>query len=375
MNYLHDVDFEALTEQSEQRREVITARQRFFKKAPPADGVILVNGADLQPEPISWVWEPWLAKGKLHILAGAPGQGKTTIALALAAIDTSGGCWPDGTQCDEPGNVVIWSGEDDLSDTLLPRLMAAGADVARIFFVKGTRVNGEAYSFDPARDLVALTEQCEHIGDVRLIIVDPIVSAVTGDSHKNTETRRALQPLVDLAACMGAALIGITHFSKGGQGTDPMQRVIGSVAFSAVARVVLVAAKVKGDDGEDRRIFARAKSNIGPDEGGFVYHLEQVEVAPGIQASRIAWGDAVHGTARELLTDPHAEDGARSGALGSATEFLREVLGMDVVPSKSVEAEAQDAGFSWATIRRASDALGVKKSRGTDGKWYWTMPK
>ena len=117
-----------------------------------------------------------------------------------------------------------------------------------------------------------------------MLIVDPVVSAVAGDSHNNTEVRRALQPLVDLANRIGAAVIGISHFSKGGQGSDPASRVIGSIAFTAVARVVLVAAKVKGDDGEQRRIFARSKSNIGSDAGGFEYEINQQEIMPGIQA-------------------------------------------------------------------------------------------
>ncbi len=82
--------------------------------------VLLLNGADLTPEPVRWLWPDWLALGKMHILAGAPGQGKTTIALACAATVTIGGRWPDGKRCD-PGNILIWSGEDDPADTLLPR--------------------------------------------------------------------------------------------------------------------------------------------------------------------------------------------------------------------------------------------------------------
>ncbi|MEM5317243.1 AAA family ATPase [Paraburkholderia sp. JHI869] len=339
------------------------------------DGVILVNGSKLKPLPIRWLWPHWLALGKLHILAGAPGQGKTTIAMGLAATITCGGRWPDGSRC-APGNVLVWSGEDDPADTLLPRLIAAGADRNRVFFVIGSRIGGQVHFFDPARDMVALLDACERIGKVRLIVVDPIVSAVTGDSHKNTETRRALQPLVDLAASIDAALIGITHFNKGNRVADPAQRVNGSIAFVAVARVVLVAARVKGDDGDDRRILARAKSNIGPDEGGFVYHLEQVEALDGIFASRIAWGEPVVGSARDLLTDPNDDDcSGEQSALDSAIEFLGEVLGSNVVPSKSVETEAREAGIAWRTVRRASEELGVKKRRGEGNRWYWSLPQ
>ncbi|WP_197387618.1 AAA family ATPase [Ralstonia pseudosolanacearum] len=355
-------------------RNVLANAERIRKPEPVRDGVILVNGADLKPQPVRWLWRDWLALGKLHILAGAPGQGKTTIALAFAATVTSGGRWPDGSRC-EPGNVLVWSGEDDPADTLLPRLLAAGGDRGRVYFVSGSRVNGEVESFDPARDMATLQAEAERIGNVRLLIVDPVVSAVAGDSHKNTETRRALQPLVDLAASMGAAVVGITHFSKGGQGSDPTQRVVGSVAFTAVARVVLVAAKVKSEDGEDRRILARSKSNIGPDEGGFEYRLEQSEPLPDILASYVAWGASVAGTARELLTDPEEQDDGEVSAKEAAIEFLKEVLGDDVVPMKSIEAEAKEAGIAWRTVRRAADALGVKSRKGEGGKWYWSLPK
>lgn len=336
--------------------------------------VILLNGSDLEPEPVRWLWPDWLALGKMHILAGAPGQGKTTIALAFAATVSCGGCWPDGKRC-ERGNILVWSGEDDAADTLLPRLLAAGADKARCYFVTGTRINGELEPFDPARDMVALEAQAQRIGGVKLLIVDPVVSAVAGDSHKNTEVRRALQPLVDMASRLDAAVLGISHFSKGGAGSDPASRVVGSIAFTAVARVVLVAAKVKGEDGEDKRILARGKSNIGPDDGGFEYHIEQGEPIPGIRASYVMWGMSVEGTARELLAEPDAGSDADGGssAKAEAEEFLIELLKDGPSPTKHVESQAKEAGISWRTVRRASDALGIKK-RKLQGAWYWERP-
>lgn len=336
--------------------------------------VMLLNGADLTPEPLRWLWDGWLLSGKFHILAGAPGQGKTTIALACAATITIGGRWPDGARC-EPGNILIWSGEDDPADTLLPRLLAAGADKTRCYFVTGTRINGEVEPFDPARDMTALEAQAQRIGDIKLVIVDPVVSAVAGDSHKNGEVRRALQPLVDLASRLDAAVLGISHFSKGGAGADPASRVVGSVAFSAVARVVLVAAKVKGLEGEDKRILARGKANLSKDTGGFEYSIEQSEPLPGIHASYVTWGKAVEGSARELLAEPEADKDEEGGssAKAEAEEFLIQLLREGPSPTKHVEAEAKAAGISWRTVRRASDALGIKKRKLQDG-WYWDKP-
>lgn len=343
------------------------------KEAISREGeVVLLNGADVKPEPVCWLWQGWLALGKLHILAGAPGQGKTTIALAVAAAVTRGGRLPDGSAC-EPGNVLIWSGEDDPADTLLPRLMAMNADLRRVCFVQGARIDGQIVPFDPARDIVQLADAAGRIGGAKLLILDPVVSAVTGDSHKNTEVRRALQPVVELASALGAAVLGISHFGKGSAGRDPTERVVGSVAFGAVARVVLVAAKVKGPDGEERRIIARSKSNIGPDDGGFVYSLDQVEAAPGIQASRLLWGEAVQGSARDLIAEP--ED--QGDELVDVDGFLRNVLADGVpTPSKAVQKDAREAGFNIRTVQRAAKRIGVVIAKGgmKDG-WYWTLPK
>lgn len=335
--------------------------------------VVLTSGDALNPEPVSWLWRDWLALGKVHILAGAPGQGKTTIAMALAAAVTTAGRWPDGSRA-EGGNILIWSGEDDPADTLLPRLVASGADRAKCFFVDGVMREGQNQPFDPARDVPMLKEAIGRIGGISLLVVDPVVSAVSGDGNKNNDVRRALQPLVDLASSCRCAVLGITHFSKGGQGSDPTQRVVGSVAFSAVARVVMVAAKVKGEDGEDRRIFARSKSNIGPDDGGYQYFLEQVEALPGIDASRATWGQAVQGNARELLTDATEDD--EKAPRDGAADFLREALKDGPVPTKSLKAEAMEAGHTWRTLRRAADELLVIKRKGgmSDG-WYWQLPK
>jgi putative DNA primase/helicase len=349
------------------------ARGQFGTEPLPKSTVVLTCGADLTPEPVQWLWPDWLALGKFHLLAGAPGQGKTSIAMGMAATVTIGGRWPDGSRC-AAGNVLIWSGEDDYTDTLLPRLIAAGADRSRVFFVDGTRTGGVVRPFNPSTDTRTLKEAIEQIGSVRLIVIDPVSTAVAGDSHKNTEVRRGLQPLVDLATSINAALLGITHLSKGGQGSDPAQRVIGSIAFTAVARVVLVAARVKGENGADKRILARSKSNIGPDNGGFEYHLAQVEALPGIHASRIEWGQAVEGSARDLLTDPAEGDDGTDHA--DAVSLLKGELTADCWTGANHATQAlKDAGFTKKQIWTASKKLKVVRTKGgMGGGWYWRLP-
>ncbi len=351
----------------------ISATGQFCTEHFPQSKVVLTCGTDLTPAPVQWLWQDWLALGKFHLLAGAPGQGKTTIAMAVAATVTIGGRWPDGSRC-EVGNVLVWSGEDDYTDTLLPRLIASGADRSRVFFVDGTRTGNTVRPFDPSTDTRTLKEAIQQIGCVRLIVIDPVSTAVAGDSHKNTEVRRGLQPLVDLACSINAALLGITHLSKGGQGTDPAQRVIGSIAFTAVARVVLVAARVKCEDGTDKRILARSKSNIGPDNGGFEYHLAQIEALPGIRASRIEWGLAVQGSAQELLSDPIEQDSGTDRA--DAVDLLNTELATDFWTSMKLATQPlKDAGFTKKQIWTASKNLNVvRKKDGMGGGWYWRLP-
>ena len=348
-----------------------------------ASEVSIIRGCDLTPEAVKWLWPGWLAAGKLHILGGAPGTGKTTLALAMAATITTGGSWPDGTRA-ALGNVVVWSGEDDPTDTLLPRLILSGADVNRIYFV-GDVLDAEGKrAFDPAKDMRPLSDALDGIGDVRLLIVDPIVSAVAGDSHKNAEVRRALAPLVDLAGRMGCALVGVTHFSKGTAGRDPTERITGSLAFGALARLVMVAAKHQdqGDDGEARRVLLRAKSNLGADDGGFCYELRQGELPghPGIFASSAVFGAAIEGAARDILAEADATDSDSDGdSVSDAKRFLLDLLADGPQPTKVIKVDADGAGYSWATIRRAQKALGIDSTReggiGKAGSWRWSLAR
>ncbi len=344
----------------------------------PKATVSLIRGDTLTPEPIDWLWSGWLAAGKMHILGGQAGTGKTTIALALAATLTTGGRWPDGSKA-PVGNVVIWSGEDDPTDTLVPRLRAMDADMTRVHFVSGMVENGKPRSFDPASDMEILAVALQKIGNVRLLIVDPIVSAITGDSHKNSETRRGLQPLVDLAASLKCALLGITHFSKGTQGREPIDRITGSLAFAALARVVLVCAKeTSSDDKTSRRLLMRAKSNIGPDDGGFAYDLRQNELTdfPGVFTSSVQWGEAVEGSAREILAQAEAQP-EEGGALSDAQDWLRDFLAEGPQPQREIKAAADAHCHSWATVKRAQKVLGIVSYReggiGKAGAWHWRL--
>lgn len=340
-------------------------------QATPALSVELVRGADLAPQAIRWVWRDWLAAGKLHLIAGAAGTGKTTIALSLAATISQGRQWPDGTGA-ERGSVLIWTGEDGVDDTLLPRYLASCGDPERVHFVKGTTERGKSRPFDPSTDMPQLLTAAKGITDLRLVILDPVVAAVAGDSHKNTETRRGLQPVVDLAGQLDCAVLGVTHFSKSTSGRDPLERVAGSLAFGAVARVVL--ATVKSADDDAPRRLVRAKSNLGPDSGGFEYNLFLAPV-PGheIHAQSVEWGSVLEGTARELMSIEQPDK--ESGLQEDAEAFLREFLACGPVSYKEIAAAAKAYGHKDRTLRRAKDSLGVEAVKtAMSGGWSWRLP-
>lgn len=331
-----------------------------------------IQATQIQPTAIHWAWPGWLALGKLTILAGAGGTGKTTLTIGLAAVLTSGGRWPDGELCRERRSVIIWSSEDDASDTIVPRLMAAGADLKKVYILQG-RINGlgETHPFDPAKDIDLLAAELERIGDVGMIMIDPIVSAVAGDMHRANDVRRALQGLVDLAEQYGCAVLGITHFSKGSAGNNPAERVLGSQAFGALARTVLVAAK---QEDSDLRVLARAKSNIACDDGGCSYSIEECSVGDSITTTRVLWGDKIEGSAREILADVERVENEEVSEKQDAEHFLFILLGGGPVPVKQIKADAAGAGHAWRTVERAKKSLGVEAVKvGLKDGWVWRL--
>lgn len=237
-----------------------------------------------------------------------------------------------------------------------------------------------------ARAKIHMGELSEGIAKMQrpaLIVVDPLVSAIAGDSHNNAETRRGLQPLADLAIERRVAVLGIHHLSKGTQGRKPLERITGSLAFGALARIVFFAARGEGE-AEGERLFVRGKSNIGPIGDGFRYSLEQAPLAddPEISASGIVWGEAVKGTAAELLAKLEGLEPGKgdSPAMSEAKGFLQDRLAAGSILQKAIKAEAEGAGISWATVRRAKDALGVQAEKapakpGADSPWQWRLPE
>jgi hypothetical protein len=342
-------------------------------------GLALTCVADIEARAVEWLWPGRIARGKVTLIAGHPGLGKSQLALSVAATVTSGAAWPVDEGEAEQGSVIILSAEDDAADTIKPRLLATGADVSRCHILGAVAEKSENGSecrrmFSLDEDLGRLAQVLHSRSDMALVIIDP-VTAYLGelDAHKNADVRGALALLADLAAQFNVAVVAITHFRKSTDG-DAILKVSGSLAFVAAARAAYVVVKDKEHDG--RRLFLPIKNNLGDDTTGYAFVIEPCTVADGIDTCRVAWEpDIVTISADEALA-PSPKEEVLGEKLVEAIDFLRDRLKDGPALQIEIEADARATGLSWATVRRAAAQIGVKprKRPGKDGGWEWRLP-
>jgi hypothetical protein len=337
--------------------------------------------SDVEAKPVHWLWPSRIARGKLTIIAGNPGLGKSQITASIAAIVTTGGRWPADRQQCKCGEVLFLSAEDDPADTLRPRLEAAGADLSRIHFVDGVTVG---YSGDGSRtdrafslqaDVQALGSKLAELGNVAFVVIDPITAYLGDtDSHKNADVRNLLAPLSELAARHDTAIIGVSHLNKAA-GAQALMRITGSLAFVAAARAAYLV--TPDPDDKTRRLFLPLKNNLGPDATGLAFCIEgaTVESSAGpLETSRILWdSEPVPMTADEAMGAERGP-GGRS-ALDTAIDWLRQVLAVGAMPADEVFDRANAEGIAKKTLQRASKALGTLKTKlAMTGGWSWSLP-
>lgn len=333
--------------------------------------------SDVKSKAVRWLWPGRIAKGKPSVLAGNPGLGKSQLAASMASIVSRGGHWPVDRSTCEQGSVVFLSAEDDAEDTIKPRLEAAGADVANCYIldaVQDVTRDGDAVirAFNLKTDIARLSALLDDLGDVALVVIDPITAYLGGtDSHNNAEVRALLAPLGEMAARHGVAVIAVSHLNKSGSG-EALMRVTGSLAFVAAARAAYLVARDQDDP--NRRLFLPIKNNLGNDSTGLAFRVESYTLDDGIETSRVMWeSEPVTVTADEVMS-PCIDPEERS-ATDEAEDWLREVLAPGSMAAADVQKEARHAGISDKALRRARERLGVKpfKSGFSDG-WRWQLP-
>ncbi|HEV2550793.1 MAG TPA: AAA family ATPase, partial [Stellaceae bacterium] len=328
--------------------------------------------ADVEARPIEWLWSGRIARGKLTLLAGNPDLGKSQIAIDVSARLSCGAGWPDGgtaTAC----STLMLSAEDAVEDTIRPRFEAAKADLKRIHVVTMViEKNGARRSFNLQEDIDRLREKISAIGDVALVVIDPITSYMGAkiDSHRTTDVRGVLEPFAALADETKVAVLGITHPPKAAQ-SNALHAFTGSLAYVAAARLAFLAIE---EADTDRRLLLPVKNNIGARAPGLGYRLEQTIVSNGIVASRVCWDSGpVTTTANEAMRMTSSEDRA---ARADAKELLREQLADGPKAATDIESAAKDLGISDRTLRRARKDLGViSKKDGYAGGWSWSLPE
>lgn len=346
---------------------------------PNVRGLIIQRASEVTIEKIEWLWPGRIAIGKQTLIAGEAGLGKSQTLNAIAATVTTGGLWPCGEGRAPLGSVLLLCAEDAASDTIVPRLMAAGAVLERVHIINAVRAgNGKDRSaFNLQTDLLLLEQLIREIGDVRLVGIDPISSYLGPkiDSYVNASVRSVLEPVGEMAARMRVAVASITHPPKGA-GRAAIDRFIGSVAFVAASRTAFMVAKDAED--KDRRLFLPVKTNIAALGKGLAFRLVQEVVGPpdkGIVASSVAWEHQhVSVSADEALRA--VEDSSDRSALDEAKEFLRDKLAFGAVVVREIEEHANAKGISKATLKRARTALKVVPVKeGMDGPWSLKLPE
>jgi hypothetical protein len=351
----------------------------------PAADLELLCAGDHPATPVDWLWPDRIAYGKVTLLAGDPGLGKSLLALDVAAHVTRAIPWPDHTNAEggrgkaegtlpnsfpppsplplppsDPGSVLILSAADTLSDTIRPRLDAAGADPNRVYQIPSIT--------DLCTDFAQLRAAVDRIGDCRLIIVDPVNAFVgPGDSHFHTVVRRVLTPLVRLAQEKHIAILAVTQFRK--NDSAAIHRAAGSTGFVSTARSLWTVCHDPRDP--DRNLLLPLKQNLAPAARGLAYRITQT---PGALAPHLTWEPETETPTTEQAfarpKPPRPPSPERLAARG----FLQTALAAGPRPARDVIDEGERRGFLVRTLRRAFHELdGHTEKQGLHRGWWWSL--
>ncbi len=349
---------------SDRRREIVTT---------PAN--------DVEPETVEWLWPGRFAIGTLGLVLGDPDNGKSLLTLDMAARVSRGRAWPDGAPC-PAGQVLLVTCEDSAAQTIRPRLEAAGADLERVHIfcgAKAYRTGGDGgaaeaelgtFNFSLRQDPHPLEAWLARTGGVRLVVLDPLGAYSDGaNTHNDGDTRALLAPFATLAERARASIVGIVHTNKS-PGGKALYRASGSLAFIAAARHVYALGRVRCDP--TRRLLARVKNNLSGDESGMAFAIEPSRAGPPV----LIWEpDPLAIDAQGVLDGTEA----KLGKLAEAEAWLGSLLTRGPKKVTEIRSDASADYFSWRTIERAKQNLGVLTQRYdlSHGRtaWCWVMPE
>jgi hypothetical protein len=318
--------------------------------------------SDIEPQQVRWMWHPILPQGKLVLLQGHPGLGKSFVTLDVAARLSTGRAMPGAKDAlMPPSDVLVIASEDGVADTMKPRIMAAGGDDSRIHVVTEIRAGNSdratMFSLDVAFRILRV--QLTKSPDIKLVIIDPI-SEVLGskDGNSNQDMRSLLAPMASFADEAQVTFLLVNHLNKG-EGPR-IQRGMGSMGLPAVCRCVCEI--VRDPDDPAARHLQMVKNNLAEDCRRIRFGLE-----PGEVAAKVVWDSEFSTGVPEIIEE------AVPSKLEQAERFLGQTLAAGPGLASKITEEATELGISTRTMERAKKTLGVRVVKRSE-RWCWMLP-
>lgn len=340
--------------------------------------ILLTTASDIRPRPVWWLWKNRLALGTLGLLAGREGAGKSTLAYWITARLTRGDLF--GHYQGQPKAVLVVAAEDSWEHTIVPRLIAAGADLTMVHRVEMISALDLTVGLRLPGDLLAVEKAAIDL-DAALLLLDPLMSRLGDlDTHRDAEVRQALEPLVAMADRISMSVLGIIHHNKSGS-SDPLQLVMGSKAFTAVARSVHTVVADPDDETNQRRLFGTPKNNLGRSDlptFTFTINSHAIDTNEGTAwTGRLEWGeeltDSIIDTLRRAVANADEDRDAVSDAAEWLTDYLVSKGGQ--VPGSDAKKAGRAVGHAERTIQRARLRLKlVVSNAGFPRITYWELP-
>ena len=313
----------------------------------------LISISEIQIEDVQWLWHPYVPLGKLTIVQGDPGEGKTSFVLAVISALTRGDPLPECEEAAKPVNVIYQTAEDGLADTIKPRLEMVGANCSRVLVID-----------DSSRELTLSDVRLERAirkTKARLIVLDPLQAYLGSgvDMHRANEVRPVLKRVAAMAERTKCAVILIGHMNKA-QGLKSGYRGLGSIDFRAAARSVLLVGRSRED--ETLRVVVHDKSSLAAEGPAILFSLDS--------ESGFSWKGFCDATASELLSG----SGPSVTKTEQAEKLIRDLIVDGEISSEELLNRALALGISERTLKIAKQTLGVTAVRRGD-RWHCCLPQ